>query len=102
MEVEIEEQCINLLALQQPMARDLRMLTSALKIANDLERVGDHAVAGDDLIGLGAVALEQGVDRKAERRLRLARHGQEPDLEVAQLLVKMAVQVAGHPNLPVM
>ena len=44
MEVEIEERCINLLALQQPMARDLRMLTSALKIANDLERVGDHAV----------------------------------------------------------
>src|SRR5688500_13680670 len=44
MEMEIEERCINLLALQQPMARDLRMLTSALKIANDLERVGDHAV----------------------------------------------------------
>jgi phosphate transport system protein len=44
MEVEIEDQCISLLALQQPMARDLRMLTSALKIANDLERVGDHAV----------------------------------------------------------
>ncbi|MGH7658067.1 MAG: phosphate signaling complex protein PhoU [Gemmatimonadales bacterium] len=44
MEMEIEEACINLLALQQPMARDLRMLTSALKIANDLERVGDHAV----------------------------------------------------------
>lgn len=43
-EVEIEERCIKLLALQQPMARDLRMLTSALKIANDLERVGDHAV----------------------------------------------------------
>ena len=43
MEVEIEEMCINLLALQQPMARDLRMLTSALKIASDLERVGDHA-----------------------------------------------------------
>ena len=44
MEMEIEEACVNLLALQQPMARDLRMLTSALKIANDLERVGDHAV----------------------------------------------------------
>jgi phosphate transport system protein len=43
-EIEIEEQVVNLLALQQPMARDLRMLTSALKIANDLERVGDHAV----------------------------------------------------------
>jgi phosphate transport system protein len=44
LEIEIEEQCVSLLALQQPMARDLRMLTSALKIANDLERVGDHAV----------------------------------------------------------
>ena len=44
MEVELEEQCLNLLALQQPMARDLRTLVSALKIATDLERVGDHAV----------------------------------------------------------
>jgi phosphate transport system protein len=44
LEVSIEEACINLLALQQPMARDLRTLTSSLKIANDLERVGDHAV----------------------------------------------------------
>ena len=44
LEVEIEEKCIELLGLQQPMARDLRMLTAALKIASDLERVGDHAV----------------------------------------------------------
>lgn len=44
LEIEIEEKCIELLGLQQPMARDLRMLTAALKIANDLERVGDHAV----------------------------------------------------------
>jgi phosphate transport system protein len=43
-EVAIEDQCIRLLALQQPMARDLRMVTSALRIASDLERVGDHAV----------------------------------------------------------
>ena len=43
-EVDIEERCISLLALQQPMARDLRMLTSVMRIANDLERVGDHAV----------------------------------------------------------
>jgi len=44
MEIEIEEHCIQLLALQQPLARDLRLITSALKISNDLERVGDHAV----------------------------------------------------------
>jgi phosphate transport system protein len=44
MELEIEDMAVNLLALQQPMARDLRFITTAMKIANDLERVGDHAV----------------------------------------------------------
>ncbi len=44
LELEIEEAVIRLLATQQPMARDLRLLTCCMKIANDLERVGDHAV----------------------------------------------------------
>ena len=44
MEIDIEEQAIELLALQQPMARDLRFIISAIKITSDLERVGDHAV----------------------------------------------------------
>lgn len=44
LEMEIEERAINLLARQQPMAIDLRMLVAILKISNDLERVGDHAV----------------------------------------------------------
>jgi phosphate transport system protein len=44
MEIEIDERCVSLLALRQPMAKDLRFITAALKISNDLERVGDHAV----------------------------------------------------------
>lgn len=44
MEQRIESQCIRLLALQQPMARDLRQVESALKVITDLERIGDHAV----------------------------------------------------------
>jgi phosphate transport system protein len=44
LELEIEETVVELLATQQPMARDLRLLMAALKISNDLERVGDHAV----------------------------------------------------------
>ena len=44
LEVVIDDACVHLLALQQPMARDLRLITMAMKIANDLERVGDHAV----------------------------------------------------------
>jgi len=43
-EIEMDEGCVQLLALQQPMARDLRLITAAMKISNDLERVGDHAV----------------------------------------------------------
>jgi phosphate transport system protein len=44
MEIDIEERCVDLLARRQPMAVDLRFITAALKISNDLERVGDHAV----------------------------------------------------------
>jgi len=44
LEVQLDEQVLELLALQQPMAVDLRQVVVTLKIANDLERVGDHAV----------------------------------------------------------
>ncbi len=53
MEVESENLAISLLALQQPMARDLRFLIGAIKVSSDLERVGDHAVN----IAQGAVRL---------------------------------------------
>lgn len=41
---EIEEKCIRLLALRQPAARDLRFITTAIKITGHLERIGDMAV----------------------------------------------------------
>jgi phosphate transport system protein len=44
MEVEIEEDCLKVLALHQPVAIDLRLIIAILKINNDLERVGDLAV----------------------------------------------------------
>ena len=40
----IEDRCLSMLALQQPMAGDLRTIGTALKIVTDLERIGDHAV----------------------------------------------------------
>jgi phosphate transport system protein len=43
LDVEIDELCIKLLALHQPAARDLRLITTALKITTDLERIGDMA-----------------------------------------------------------
>jgi len=44
MEVDLEEECLKVLALHQPMAVDLRMIIAVLKINNDLERIGDLAV----------------------------------------------------------
>ena len=44
LDVEVDEICMRLLALRQPMAGDLRFITSAMKISSDLERMGDLAV----------------------------------------------------------
>jgi len=44
LDVNIDEQCIKLLALHQPAGRDLRFITTGLKITTDLERIGDMAV----------------------------------------------------------
>jgi len=51
MEIEIEEECLKILALHQPVAADLRYIISILKINNDLERIGDLAtnIAGRTL-----------------------------------------------------
>lgn len=43
-EVEIEEECLKILALYQPVAVDLRFIVAVLKINSDLERIGDYAV----------------------------------------------------------
>jgi phosphate transport system protein len=44
LDIEIDEMAMRLLALRQPMATDLRFITSAMKIGSDLERIGDLAV----------------------------------------------------------
>ncbi len=44
MELAIEDMCLRLLALRQPLAADLRFITSAMKMITDLERMGDQAV----------------------------------------------------------
>jgi len=44
LENEVEEECIRLIALRQPMAKDLRAITTAMKITHELERMGDLAV----------------------------------------------------------
>ena len=73
-EVGIEEGCIELLALHQPMAGDLRLIVAILKVNSDLERIGDHGVN----IGEAAVRLRESTERpprppELEEMSRIAR-----------------------------
>jgi phosphate transport system protein len=43
-ELEVEAKCLQFLGLQQPVARDLRFIVASIRLSNDLERIGDHAV----------------------------------------------------------
>lgn len=56
LELEIENECMMLLALQKPMAKDLRVVGTIMKIITDLERMGDHAV------NIAKVTLEIGTE----------------------------------------
>ena len=66
-DVDVDDQCLRLLALHQPAARDLRFITTVLKITTDLERIGDLAV------------------NVCERGLELAGSTQEPALDLLPL-----------------
>jgi phosphate transport system protein len=64
MEVEVEEECLKILALYQPVANDLRFVVATLKINNDLERMGDLAknIAKRTSYLAGAETMEVPVD----------------------------------------
>jgi phosphate transport system protein len=77
LQIELDDRCLKLLALQQPMASDLRLITSAMKINADLERIGDQAVniAENALKMLTAPPLKPLIDlpRMAELAERMTR-----------------------------
>lgn len=121
LEIDVEERCVRLLALQQPMARDLRFITAALKISNDLERVGDHAVniagsavklATEPLLkplvdiprmaelasGMLHEALDAFVGRDAETARRLVRRDDEVDTLNRQVFRELASTMIEDPS----
>ena len=70
LELEVDNDIIDLLALQQPVARDLRFIVAAQKLNNDLERIGDHSVniaqSALSLAEAPATSLMQNIPRMAE------------------------------------
>jgi phosphate transport system protein len=76
-DVEIDEKCVELLALHQPTAGDLRFITTAMKIVTDLERIGDQAV------NIAQRARELNVEPQLKPYIDLPRMA-----ELAQTMVK--------------
>jgi phosphate transport system protein len=80
LDLEIEKECILLLALQQPLAKDLRTIASVLKIITDLERMGDNAV------NIAKVTLEVGKEPIIKPLVDIPRMA-----VIAQEMVKMSL-----------
>jgi phosphate transport system protein len=122
MEMMVEDQAVNLLALQQPVAVDLRFLVASLKINNDLERIGDHAVniaegaqrlAGQrpfkpfiDIPYMAEVAmsmlkqsLDAFVNRDAELAKRVIKKDDILDEKNVSIIRELLTYMAEHPSL---
>jgi phosphate transport system protein len=78
MEVEVEEECLKILALYQPVAADLRFVVAVLKINNDLERMGDLAknIAKrvSQLAGSGQIELPPEIRPMAMQAQEMVKH----------------------------
>jgi phosphate transport system protein len=100
-EVELEEDCLKILALHQPVAYDLRFIVSVLKINNDLERVADFACSiakrSLDLNGLNRIVPPYDVKamtEKVQQMLRTALDAvMKADTELARGTIEMDEQV---------
>jgi phosphate transport system protein len=80
LDIEIEKECMMLLALQQPLAKDLRTVASALKIITDLERMGDNAV------NIAEIILEIGIEPFIKPLVDIPKM-----VEITQEMIKMSL-----------
>ncbi len=113
MDLQIEQECMRLLALQQPMSRDLRTIGTVMKVIADVERVGDYSVdiarTAIDLaeteyykplediprmVEIVRGMLRQALEALVARDLELVRQVIEKDDEVDQLWYKLRGQLA--------
>jgi phosphate transport system protein len=92
-EVQIEEECLKILALHQPVARDLRFVIAVLKINNDLERIGDIVVNIADR-GIRLAAFP--VCDLQEKIMRMGRVAREMLKDSLDALIALDVRKAGE------
>lgn len=121
MEVEVEEECLKIFALHQPVANDLRFIVAILKINHDLERIGDLAVsiaerahelsrlakplADFDLMQMAEkaqLAVSRALDALINRDLQLAReiwlNDDDIDSRNRAIFQEVADEIRRHPE----
>ncbi|WP_455248800.1 phosphate signaling complex protein PhoU [Ruminococcus sp.] len=112
MERDIERQCMRLLLMQQPVATDLRVVSSALRMIADLERIGDQAFDIADITKSGSFQgfsgkvhikemakaaihmVTDSVDSYVKQDVQLAKHVAEEDDVVDELFLKVRRELA--------
>ncbi|MCB8817751.1 phosphate signaling complex protein PhoU [Desulfosporosinus shakirovi] len=99
-ERQVDDECVRLIATQQPVAKDLRMIISAMKISTDLERMGDLAIDIAKIVQrIEGPLLKQLIDipLMAEKALGMMRQGLEAyaneDMDLAHDLAVLDDQV---------
>ncbi len=100
-ELKLDNLCISQMALKNPIAGDLRLITAAMKINNDLERIGDHAVniAEKTLVLVQEPELKPLIDipRMAEISMNMMKRAIDAFLHnnsnAAKKVIKMDIQV---------
>lgn len=101
---EVEDQCLNLIATQQPAAGDLRAIVAAVHLVSDLERMGDHAVgiAKAILRGVDAPVIDvppafDALAEEVQSMLSMALKAyREADVDLAQRVAAMDDAVDDH------
>lgn len=100
MEREIESLCLNLLLSQQPVATDLRMVSAALKMVTDMERIGDHAA---DISELTLLLVESGypddmgeITKMAEETMKMVKDSVDAYI---QRSTQKAISVIHHDDI---
>ena len=86
-ERDIENLCMKLLLQQQPVARDLRTISSALKMISDMERIGDQAADIAEMARNAIVMVTDSIDSFVRKNLSLAQAVVRRDDEVDQLFL---------------
>ena len=86
---KIEEDCVSLIARQQPAARDLRLIVAAMNIVLDLERMGDHAA------GIATIVLRMGDEPLLKPLIDLPRMAQ-----ISQDMLRQSLDalISGNPD----